>query len=120
MDHSALLPGNPRSGEQQYRDILERLDLWRRDPGRLRSRRRLNLGGRLEYIGSTGGNSLLYGPGSGAFSATITPTFQWQYYFARAEFSYVKANGVTSGFGLGPNFNGNSQTRVMVETGILF
>ena len=79
-----------------------------------------NLGGRLEYIGSTGGNSLLYGPGSGAFSATITPTFQWQYYFARAEFSYVKANGVTSGFGLGPNFNGNSQTRVMVETGILF
>ena len=79
-----------------------------------------NLGGRLEYIGSTGSNSLIYGPGSGAFSATITPTFQWQYYFARAEVSFVKANGVTSGFGLGPNFNGNSQTRVMVETGILF
>ena len=79
-----------------------------------------NLGGRIEYIGSTGSNSLLYGPGSGAFSATITPTFQWQYYFARAEFSWVKANGVTAGLGLGPNFDGNSQTRVMVETGILF
>jgi hypothetical protein len=78
-----------------------------------------NLGGRLEYIGTSGNNNLLYGPGSAAFSATITPTFQWQYYFARAEFSWVKAH-VTPGFGLGPNFNGDSQTRVMVETGILF
>ncbi len=79
-----------------------------------------NLGGRLEYLGTTGANNLLYGPGSGAFSATITPTYQWQYYFARAELSWVKANSVTSGDGLGPNLNGNSQTRVMVETGILF
>ena len=78
-----------------------------------------NLGGRLEYIGTAGDNNLLYGPGSGAFSATITPTYQWQYYFARAEFSWVKAH-VTPGDGLGPNLNGNSQTRVMVETGILF
>ncbi|MGH7114772.1 MAG: outer membrane beta-barrel protein [Stellaceae bacterium] len=79
-----------------------------------------NLGGRIEYIGATGGNNLLYGPGSGAFSFTITPTYQWKHYFARAEFSWVKANSVTGGEGLGPNFNGNSQTRVMVETGILF
>lgn len=79
-----------------------------------------NLGGRIEYIGTTGGNNLLYGAGSGAFSFTITPTYQWKYYFARAEFSWVKANSVTAGDGLGPNFNGNSQTRVMVETGILF
>jgi hypothetical protein len=78
-----------------------------------------NLGGRLEYIGTTGENNLLYGPGSGAFSATITPTYQWQYFFARAEVSYVKAH-VTPGSGLGPNFNGDSQTRVMVESGILF
>src|SRR5277367_2900619 len=63
-----------------------------------------NLGGRLEYIGTTGENNLLYGPGSGAFSATITPTYQWQYFFARAEVSYVKAH-VTPGSGLGPNFN---------------
>ncbi len=79
-----------------------------------------NLGGRVEYIGTTGGNNLLYGPGSGAFSFTITPTYQWKYYFARAEFSWVKANSVTTGDALGPNFNGNSQTRVMVESGILF
>ena len=79
-----------------------------------------NLGGRLEYIGTTGSNNLLYGPGSGAFSFTFTPTYQYKYYFARAEFSWVKANGVTAGLGLGPNLDGNSQTRVMLETGILF
>ncbi len=83
-----------------------------------------NLGGRLEYIASTGSTAtapdLLYGPGSGAFSITLTPTYQWNYYFARAEFSWVKANSVVPGDGLGPNLNGNSQTRVMIETGILF
>ncbi len=83
-----------------------------------------NLGGRLEYISSTGSTptapDLLYGPGSGAFSFTLTPTYQWKYFFARAEFSWVKANSVVPGFGLGPNLDGNSQTRVMLETGILF
>jgi hypothetical protein len=83
-----------------------------------------NLGGRLEYINSTGNvataPNLLYGPGSGAFSFTLTPCFQWSYYFARAEFSWVKANNVVTGFGLGPNADGSSQTRVMLETGIMF
>jgi hypothetical protein len=79
-----------------------------------------NLGGRVEYIGTTGANNLLYGPGSGAFSFTLTPTYQYKYFFARGEFSWVKANGVTAGLGLGPNLDGNSQTRVMVETGIMF
>jgi hypothetical protein len=83
-----------------------------------------NLGGRLEYIGSTGSvatsPNLLYGPGSGAFSFTVTPSYQWKYYFARAEFSWVKANSVITGFGLGPNADGDSQARVMIETGILF
>ena len=84
----------------------------------------VNLGGRLEYIASTGSKatspSLLYGPGSGAFSFTLTPTYQWKNYFARAEFSWVKANNVVAGLGLGPNFDGTSQTRVMLETGIMF
>ena len=83
-----------------------------------------NLGGRLEYISSTGNvataPNLLYGPGSGAFSFTLTPCFQWSNYFARADFSWVKANSVVTGFGLGPNADGRSQTRVMVETGIMF
>ncbi len=83
-----------------------------------------NLGGRVEYLGTTGNTltspNLLFGPGSGAFSLTFTPTYQWKYYFARAEVSWVKANSVVSGEAMGPNFDGNSQTRVMVETGILF
>jgi hypothetical protein len=82
-----------------------------------------NFGGRIEYIGTTGNAAspnLLFGPGSGAFSLTFTPTYQWRYYFARAEFSWVKANGITLGEALGPSLTNNSQTRVLVETGILF
>jgi hypothetical protein len=36
------------------------------------------LGARLEYIGTTGSNNLLYGPGSGAFAVTLTPAYQPQ------------------------------------------
>ena len=79
-----------------------------------------NLGGRLEYIGTTGNNNLLFGPGSGAFSMTLTPTFQYQYFFARGEVSWVKANGITSGAGFGSSGTNTSQTRLLVETGILF
>jgi hypothetical protein len=79
-----------------------------------------NLGGRLEYLGTTGANNLLYGPGSGAFSITLTPTYQYKYFFARAEFSWVKANSITAGDALGASGTGDSQTRVLLETGILF
>lgn len=79
-----------------------------------------NLGGRVEYIGTTGNNNLLYGPGSGAFSLSFTPTFQYQYFFARGEVSWVKANGITSGLAFGSDGSNSSQTRVLVETGILF
>jgi hypothetical protein len=79
-----------------------------------------HLGGRLEYIGTTGNNNLLYGPGSGAFSISLTPTFQYSYFFARSEFSWVKANGITAGSGFGSNGTNTSQTRVLIETGILF
>jgi hypothetical protein len=79
-----------------------------------------NLGGRIEYIGTTGNNNLLYGPGSGAFSISLTPTFQYNYFFARGEFSWVKANSVTAGLGFGSNGTNNSQTRLLIETGILF
>jgi hypothetical protein len=81
----------------------------------------INLGGRLEYIGSTGDNNPLgYGPGSGAFSISLTPTYQYSYFFARAEFSWVKLNGITQGLGFGTTGGNTSQTRVLVETGILF
>ncbi|HEY7298551.1 MAG TPA: outer membrane beta-barrel protein [Xanthobacteraceae bacterium] len=80
----------------------------------------INLGGRVEYIGTTGNNNLLYGPGSGAFSFTLTPAYQYKYFFARAEFSWVKANSTTSGVAFGTSGNNTSQTRLLVETGILF
>jgi Putative beta-barrel porin-2, OmpL-like. bbp2 len=79
-----------------------------------------NLGGRVEYIGTSGDNNLLYGPGSGAFSFTFTPTYQYQYFFARGEFSWVKANSITDGFGFGSTGTNTSQTRFVLETGILF
>ncbi|EQD71895.1 hypothetical protein B1A_05582, partial [mine drainage metagenome] len=51
---------------------------------------------RGEYISSTGNTSdgalnLIYGPGSQAWSLTVTPTYQDQDFFARAEVSFVKA-----------------------------
>jgi Putative beta-barrel porin-2, OmpL-like. bbp2 len=79
-----------------------------------------NLGGRLEYIGTTGNNNLLYGPGSGAFSFTFTPTYQYRYFFARGEVSLVKANSIADGLGFGGGGTGTTQTRFLVETGILF
>lgn len=82
-----------------------------------------SLAGRAEYIDSTGSvnsPSLLYGPDSNAWSLTITPTYQDKAFFVRAEASYVRANDTTSGLALGPNLNDNSQTRLLVEFGILF
>ena len=84
-----------------------------------------NLPVRLEYINSTGTTNggapnLLYGTGSNAWSATITPTYQYKRFFARSEFSYVKANKITSGAAFGPAGNDPSQSRVVLEVGMLF
>jgi hypothetical protein len=81
----------------------------------------LSLPFRFEYISSTGKSvSLLYGPGSNAYSLTFTPTFQYQIYFIRAEFSYVEASSTTPGFAFGANGNGKSQTRGLIEIGTVF
>ena len=80
----------------------------------------VNLGGRAEYIGTTGSNNLLYGRGSHAFSLTFTPTYQYKYFFARGEVSWVKAGAITDGFAFGSAGSNTSQTRVLVESGILF
>jgi hypothetical protein len=79
-----------------------------------------NLGGRVEYIGTTGSGNLLYGSGSGAFSFTFTPTYQYKYWFARGEVSVVKANSITDGLAFGTTGTERTQTRLLVETGILF
>ena len=84
-----------------------------------------SLAARVEYIGSTGSvangaPSLIYGPGSNAWSFTVTPTYQRGTFFARAEFSYVGANSTTPGFALGPFATSTTQSRVMLESGVLF
>ena len=78
------------------------------------------LGARLEYIGTTGSNNLLYGPGSGAFAVTLTPAYQYRNFIIRGGFAWVRANNVTTGLGLGPSGTNNSQTRVTIDAGILF
>jgi len=80
---------------------------------------------RFEYISSTGNiasgtPNLLYGPGSNAWSITLTPTYQYKNYFARAEVSHVGANSTTSGLAFGPNGTNTTQTRFLFEAGVLF
>jgi hypothetical protein len=80
---------------------------------------------RVEYISSNGSlangaPSLLYGPGSNAWSVTVTPTYQYKIYFIRAEVSYVSASSTTPGYGFGPDGLAGSQTRGLIETGVLF
>jgi Putative beta-barrel porin-2, OmpL-like. bbp2 len=83
----------------------------------------LSLSGRVEYESSAGGvaaPNLLYGPGSKAWSATLTPTWQHKLFFVRGEVSYVGLSDVTPGFGLGSGLDGKSQVRGLLETGINF
>lgn len=80
---------------------------------------------RFEYISSTGkGNSnspnLLYGPGSAAWSATVTPTYQFKRVFMRGEFSYVQSINATTGLAFGSTGSAKNQSRAMIEIGIWY
>ena len=84
-----------------------------------------NLPVRVEYISSTGSASdgapnLMYGPSSKAWSITVTPTYQYKIFFARAELAYVQARSITPGFGFGSDGTKTSQTRGLLEVGLLF
>ena len=84
-----------------------------------------SLTGRWEYIGSTGNlasNSanLLYGPGSTAWSLTLTPTYQYKKFFTRTDIAYVSTGNYTPGYGFGTYGFKPSQTRGVVELGFLF
>lgn len=84
-----------------------------------------SLAGRAEYIGSTGNAgdqtvNLLYGPGSSAWSVTLTPTYQYKRFFARGDLSFVRANSITSGDAFGPAGTNRNQPRGVVELGFLF
>lgn len=83
------------------------------------------LAGRAEWIKSTAtpsdrAPSLLYGPESGAWSLTLTPTWQKGIFFARAEGSYLHVYKTSPGFALGEDFNKQSQIRGLIEAGIIF
>jgi hypothetical protein len=83
------------------------------------------IAGRGEYISSSGSfvsgtPNLLYGPGSDAWSFTITPTWQHGIFFARGEASYVGVGNTAAGFVFGQNLDKTSQVRLMLETGVLF
>jgi hypothetical protein len=92
------------------------------------------LAGRVEYTEQTGvrggpqPNLLGFGPGSNAFSFTITPTFTFDRFFFRVEYAHVELGNITRGnlaagtlgSGFGRDGNRTSQDRYMVETGITF
>jgi Putative beta-barrel porin-2, OmpL-like. bbp2 len=84
-----------------------------------------NLAGRAEIISSSGSTSdgspnLLYGPGSKAYSATLTSAYQAGVLFGRAEVSFVGATSTEIGYAFGPKGDDRTQTRFVVEAGILF
>jgi len=81
---------------------------------------------RLEYISSSGDadngapNLLGYGAGSEAWSFTVTPTYQYQRFFTRADLAYVGASNTSSGMAFGSSGNRRSESRAMIEAGIFF
>jgi len=82
---------------------------------------------RPEYIKSSGtvldpnSINLLYGPGSGAFSFTVTPTYVKDAFFIRGDFSIVHATDTTPAFGVfGPTGLKVNQPRGVLEAGFMF
>jgi hypothetical protein len=87
--------------------------------------RGFSLAGRGEYMASTGSAdegsvNLMYGPGSDAWSVTLTPTFQYQRFFARGDLSFVRAINITPGSAFGPTGTNQNQSRGVMEVGFLF
>ena len=83
----------------------------------------VNIGARAEYIKSSGTANLLgYGAGTGAWSLTVTPTYQVKNYFVRGELSYVKLDSFSSAsqLGFGGAGKDDTQATAMIETGFLF
>ncbi|MGX6643205.1 outer membrane beta-barrel protein [Legionella pneumophila] len=76
--------------------------------------------GRAEYIDTAGATNVAYGPGSNAWSLTLTPTYQRGIFFARGEASLVVADNITAGSAFGQNGMNHSQGRLLIEAGVLF
>ena len=86
---------------------------------------KISLPFRVEYIQASGtpGSgtpNLLYGPGSSALTFTITPTLQYQKYFARVELSMIRLYDFGPQQGFGADQQKQAQLRGIFELGILF
>ncbi|WP_297469073.1 porin [Acidithiobacillus sp.] len=87
---------------------------------------KISVAGRVEYISNSGtatdgaANLTGFGPGSHAWSLTVTPTYQDGGFFARAELSYVAATMPSNTGFSGTNSLAQTQLRGMVETGFMF
>lgn len=84
-----------------------------------------SLAPRVEYIKSTGSVSngavnLMYGPGSGAFAFTVTPTYRKDAFFLRGDLAVVHATSMTPGFGFGTSGQSANQPRGVLEAGFMF
>jgi hypothetical protein len=80
---------------------------------------------RAEYLTARadevdGAPNPLLGPKSRAWSLTITPTLQRGPFFLRAEYAYVRAPRISTGFGFGPDGDRLSQSRVSLEAGFIY
>lgn len=88
----------------------------------------VSLAARPEYISSgtsvavtnPAALNLLYGPGSGAFAFTVTPTYQNSGFFLRGDLSIVTAQKTTAGAAFGQFGNNTSQFRGVIEGGFIF
>jgi hypothetical protein len=88
-------------------------------------KRGFSLAVRPEYIATTGSLkngsiNLLYGPGSGAFGLTVTPTYHKDAFFLRGDFAIVHATSSTPGDVFGPSGTNVNQPRGVVEAGFMF
>jgi len=88
-------------------------------------KRGFSLAGRGEYISSSGSVAnqavnLIFGPGSGGWSGTLTPTFQHAGFFVRGDLSSVWATSITPGFAFGSTGSNSNQLRAMAEIGFIF
>jgi len=84
-----------------------------------------SLAARPEYIKSTGNAqngaiNLLYGPGSGAFSFTVTPTYRKDPFFLRGDIAIVHAIDSTPGAVFGMTGTSVNQPRGVLEAGFMF
>lgn len=84
-----------------------------------------SLPARFEYITSSGSASdnsvnLMYGPGSAAFSGTLTPTYQAGGFYIRGDLSWVHASSYTPSDVFGSNGTNPNQPRAMAEIGFIF